>query len=157
LCALAVAEPDLGSDLGPLTTSARPSPGGYTIDGTKSFVSNGATADLVIVAAQTGAAEPAEDAAVTLLVVERAAVDGCRSRPLYTIGRESQAITELTFVTAHVDAACRLGDGALRGGPLLDRGVQRGRALPPRAVDAEAGIRDQLGTPGRGIHGPGCP
>jgi alkylation response protein AidB-like acyl-CoA dehydrogenase len=141
LCALAVAEPDLGSDLGPLTTSARPSRGGYTIDGTKSFVSNGATADLVIVAAQTSAAEPGDDAGVTLLVVERAAVDGCRSRPLYTIGRESQAITELTFVTAYVDAACRLGD---EGGAADQLAAAAPQELLSIAVGALASARATL-------------
>jgi alkylation response protein AidB-like acyl-CoA dehydrogenase len=141
LCALAVAEPNLGSDLGPLTTTARPSGDGYVINGIKSFVSNGATADLVIVAAQTGAAEPADDAGVTLLVVERQRVDGCRSRPLRLIGRESQAITELTFLRTHVDAACRLGEEGSAADLLADAAPQE---LLSIAVGALASARATL-------------
>jgi alkylation response protein AidB-like acyl-CoA dehydrogenase len=118
LCALAIAEPDAGSDLGPLTTTARAEGDGYRIDGIKSFVSNGATADLVIVAARTGAGDPPNSTELTLLVVERATVEGCDSRPLPTIGRELQAVTELRFEAARVDATCRLGGEGEAAGQL---------------------------------------
>jgi alkylation response protein AidB-like acyl-CoA dehydrogenase len=115
VCALAVAEPDAGSGLGALTTTARRVGNRYLLDGTKSFVSNGATADLVIVAARTDEADQFGEAAVALFAVERASVKGCRRRPLHTIGRDAQGITELTFDAAEVGADCRLGvvgDGA---------------------------------------------
>jgi alkylation response protein AidB-like acyl-CoA dehydrogenase len=121
VCTLAVAEPDAGSGLDALTTIARQTGDRYVLDGTKSFVSNGATADLVIVAARTDDADQSGEAAVALFAVERASVQGCRSRALRTIGRDAQGITELTFDGAEVGADCRVGavgDGArqLAGG-----------------------------------------
>jgi alkylation response protein AidB-like acyl-CoA dehydrogenase len=141
LCALAVAEPDVGSDLGPLATTARRVDNGYLIDGTKTFVSNGATANLVILAARTGAADQPDESGLTLLVVERTTVEGCRSQPLHTIGRDSQGITELTFDAAFVDAACRLGEEGCAAGQLATAAPQE---LLSIAVGALASARAAL-------------
>src|SRR5262249_59161240 len=54
LTAIAMTEPDAGSDLAAMRSSARKTAGGYLINGTKIFITNGVHADLVFVAAKTG-------------------------------------------------------------------------------------------------------
>lgn len=67
LCALAITEPDTGSDVANIRTRARRDGGGYVLDGRKLFISNGSRADFVLTAAVTG--ERGHEG-LSLLVVE---------------------------------------------------------------------------------------
>src|SRR3984893_14304132 len=54
ICAVAVTEPDAGSDVKGIRTTARRTDGGYVLNGAKMFITNGVHADLYCVAAKTG-------------------------------------------------------------------------------------------------------
>jgi len=102
--AIAMTEPGAGSDLRGITSTARPDGDGYLLNGSKTFVTSGIQADLVIVAARTG-----DRGGLTLLVVD-AQMDGFqRGRKLEKIGRRAQDTAELFFDGVRVPAANRLG------------------------------------------------
>ena len=58
ITAIAVTEPDAGSDVKGIRTTARRRPHGYVLNGTKLFITNGVHADLYCVAAKTGGEPP---------------------------------------------------------------------------------------------------
>ena len=83
--AIAMTEPDAGSDLQALRTTARSVDGGYRINGQKTFISNGQRADLVVVVARTGDEPGAKG--MSLVVVETdQAVGFRRGRKLEKLG-----------------------------------------------------------------------
>ncbi|MEP9394847.1 acyl-CoA dehydrogenase family protein [Gordonia sp. VNK1] len=107
--AIAMTEPGTGSDLQSIATRAIRDGDEYVITGAKTFISNGATCDLIIIAAKT---DPTKGAAgVSLLVAEVA--DGPagfeRGRKLKKIGQKGQDTTELFFDGLRVPAANLLG------------------------------------------------
>lgn len=106
--AIAMTEPDAGSDLKNLTTRAVRDGDRYIVTGAKTFISNGASADLVIVAARTGG--PGAKG-ISLLVVETGRADGYRcGRVLDKIGMHAQDTAELSFDAVSVPAANLLGE-----------------------------------------------
>jgi alkylation response protein AidB-like acyl-CoA dehydrogenase len=105
--AIAMTEPGAGSDLRAMSATARRNADGYVLDGSKTFVTSGIQADLVIVAARTakGAAE-----GYSLVVVEDG-MDGFeRGRKLDKIGRRAQDTAELFFNQVRVPAENLLGE-----------------------------------------------
>src|SRR5260370_34023374 len=70
ICAVAVTEPDAGSDVKGIRTTARKSEAGYVLNGAKVFSTNGVHADLYGVAAQTGDIGCGRQAGATCLVDE---------------------------------------------------------------------------------------
>ncbi|MFN2388352.1 MAG: acyl-CoA dehydrogenase family protein [Actinomycetota bacterium] len=107
--ALAVTEPDTGSDVAAIKTSARRENGGWTITGTKSFITNGAWADHVIVAARTDPdADPARDG-ISLFVVD-ATAPGFAVRPMPMLGWRTSQTGELSLRDVHVPDAALLGE-----------------------------------------------
>lgn len=113
--AIAMTEPGAGSDLqGVRTTAARDGGGGYRLNGQKTFISNGQTADLVLVVAKTDAAAGARG--ISLLAVETAKADGFRrGRNLEKLGMHSQDTSELFFYDVLVPAENLLGGEEGRG------------------------------------------
>ncbi|CAJ1586043.1 acyl-CoA dehydrogenase family protein [[Mycobacterium] wendilense] len=111
IAAVAMTEPDAGSDLQGIRTHARPAQDGWILNGAKTFISSGIHADLVIVVART-APEPDAKAssAFTLLAVERGMPGFDRGRKLDKIGLRSQDTAELTFNDVHVPAANVVGE-----------------------------------------------
>ena len=110
ITAIAMSEPGAGSDLAGIRTSAvRNSAGGdyYTVNGAKTFITNGINADLVITAARTSADR---HRGLTLLVLERGMAGFERGRNLAKIGLHSQDTAELSFTDVRVPVANRLGD-----------------------------------------------
>ncbi len=106
--AVAMTEPGTGSDLAGMVTTAIADGDEYVLNGSKTFITNGINADLVIVAAKTDPSE--RHAGMSLLVVERG-MDGFeRGRNLDKIGMHSQDTAELFFNDVRVPAANRLGD-----------------------------------------------
>ncbi|MCC6608451.1 MAG: acyl-CoA dehydrogenase family protein [Burkholderiales bacterium] len=57
IAAFALSEPQAGSDVGAIATTAMPDGGGYLLNGTKTWISNGGIADHYVVFARTGAAQ----------------------------------------------------------------------------------------------------
>ncbi|SFQ55714.1 acyl-CoA dehydrogenase family protein [Amycolatopsis rubida] len=107
ITAIAMSEPGTGSDLAGIRTRAVRDGDHYVISGTKTFITNGINADLVIVAART-----AEDPhrGLSLIVVERGTPGFERGRALQKIGLHVQDTAELVFDHARVPAANLLGD-----------------------------------------------
>ncbi|HEX3919416.1 MAG TPA: acyl-CoA dehydrogenase family protein, partial [Caulobacteraceae bacterium] len=106
--AIAMTEPDAGSDLQGLRTAARAVDGGYRLSGQKTFISNGQTADLVVVVARTGGAGAK---GLSLLVVETADAEGFRrGRALDKLGMHAQDTSELFFDDVFVPAANLIGE-----------------------------------------------
>jgi len=106
--AIAMTEPDAGSDLQAVRTTARPVEGGYRLSGQKTFISNGQTADLIVVVARTGDAHGAKG--LSLVVVEAAAKGFRRGRKLEKLGMHAQDTSELFFDEVFVPARNLIGE-----------------------------------------------
>jgi alkylation response protein AidB-like acyl-CoA dehydrogenase len=108
ITAVAMTEPGIGSDLAGMTTTAIRDGGHYVVNGSKTFITNGINADLVITAVKTDPRE--RHRGVSLLVLERE-MDGFeRGRNLEKIGMHAQDTAELFFDDVHVPIENRLGD-----------------------------------------------
>jgi alkylation response protein AidB-like acyl-CoA dehydrogenase len=109
ITAIAMTEPGTGSDLAAVeTTAIRQDDGSYLLNGTKTFITNGILADLVIVVAKT---DPADThGGISLLVVERDMDGFSRGRKLDKIGLKAQDTAELIFDDVSVPAENLLGE-----------------------------------------------
>lgn len=101
--AIAMTEPQTGSDLAGITTRAEPREDGYLLNGSKTFISGAVNADLVIVVARTSPPLPDNRRhGLSLLVVEKG-MDGFRvGGELHKIGLRTQDTAELFFDDVHV-------------------------------------------------------
>jgi alkylation response protein AidB-like acyl-CoA dehydrogenase len=109
ITAIAMSEPAAGSDLqGIKTTAVKDGADGYILNGSKTFISNGILADLVIVVAKTDPEAGAKG--VSLLVVERGMKGFDRGRNLDKVGLHAQDTAELFFDNVSVPAANLLGE-----------------------------------------------
>jgi acyl-CoA dehydrogenase len=123
--ALAMTEPGTGSDLAAVATTAKRDGNEYVINGAKTFISNGMTCDLVIVAART---ENSDDPhrSVSLFVIEGDRAGFIRSRKLEKMGMESQDTAELAFDDCRVPAENLLGQEGM-GFMMLMQKLQQER------------------------------
>lgn len=106
--AIAMTEPDTGSDLSSMSTTATETNGGIVLNGTKTFISNGVICDLVIVAAR----DPAESnphAAISLYLVEANTPGFSKGPAMEKLGVRSQDTNELYFSNCRIPATQRLG------------------------------------------------
>jgi acyl-CoA dehydrogenase len=108
ITAIAMTEPEAGSDLQGIRTTAIRRGGHYLLNGSKTFISNGQLCDLVIVVARTDPA--AGHRGISLLVVERGTPGFERGRNLDKIGLHAQDTSELFFQDVEVKAANLLGE-----------------------------------------------
>ncbi|WP_369031418.1 MULTISPECIES: acyl-CoA dehydrogenase family protein [Streptomyces] len=107
ICALALSEPSAGSDLKGIRTTARRDGDEWVIDGSKTFITNGILADLVIVACKTD--PDAGHKGISLIVVERGAEGFERGRKLDKVGMKAQDTAELFFREVRVPAENLIG------------------------------------------------
>ncbi|MGT2506144.1 acyl-CoA dehydrogenase family protein [Cupriavidus basilensis] len=113
LAGIALTEPGCGSDLQALSTRARREGGDYVIDGAKTFITNGFTANLLVVAVRTG---EAGSRGVSLVVLETENLAGFRvGRRLEKLGQHASDTAELFFDGVRVPAHCLLGEVEGRG------------------------------------------
>jgi alkylation response protein AidB-like acyl-CoA dehydrogenase len=109
ITAIAMTEPGTGSDLAGLTTTAiEQEDGSYLLNGSKTFITNGITADLVIVCAKTDPS--AKHGGISLLVVERGMDGFSRGRKLDKMGLHAQDTAELVFEDVRIPAENLLGE-----------------------------------------------
>ncbi len=106
--AIAMTEPDTGSDLKSIRTTARREGDHYILSGQKTYISNGFNAGLVVVVAKTDP-DPAGKG-VSLLVVEDGMPGFSRGKALRKIGLRGQDTAELFFDQVRVPVAHRLGE-----------------------------------------------
>jgi acyl-CoA dehydrogenase len=104
--AIAMTEPGAGSDLRAMSATARRDGDAYVLDGSKTFVTSGIQADLVIVAART---TQGGNEGYSLLVVEDGMEGFERGRKLDKVGRKAQDTAELFFNGVRVPAENLLG------------------------------------------------
>jgi acyl-CoA dehydrogenase len=115
LGAIAMTEPHAGSDLQAIKTTARREDDHYVINGSKTFITNGALAGLVIVAAKTNT-KVIGMRGISLIAVETADLPGYRvGRPLEKLGMQAQATVEMFFDEVRVPATNLLGGVEGRG------------------------------------------
>ncbi len=107
--ALAMTEPGAGSDLARIATRAVRSGDHYVVDGAKTFISNGQTADLFVVAVRTGHDSARPHAGLSLLVIEADRPGFVRGKNLRKIGLHAQDTSELSFSGCRVPAENLLG------------------------------------------------
>jgi alkylation response protein AidB-like acyl-CoA dehydrogenase len=105
--ALAVTEPDAGSDVASIRTGARRDGDDWILKGSKVFITNGAWADFVVVAAKTDL--DAGHDGITLFVVESGA-DGFTQRRMRMLGWRPGQTGELTFDDVRVPDSQRVGE-----------------------------------------------
>jgi alkylation response protein AidB-like acyl-CoA dehydrogenase len=108
ITALAMTEPGIGSDLAGMSARARRDGDHYVVDGTKTFITNGINADLVIVAVKTDPSE--RHRGISLLVLERGMEGFSRGRNLEKIGQHAQDTAELSFAEVRVPVENLLGE-----------------------------------------------
>ena len=104
--AIAMTEPGAGSDLSAIRTKAEDKGDHFLLNGSKTYISNGILADLVIVAAKT---DPNNPHGISLLVVERGMEGFERGRNLKKMGMHSQDTAELFFNNVKVPKENLLG------------------------------------------------
>ena len=107
ILAIAMTEPGAGSDVSGIRTKAEDKGDHFLLNGSKTYISNGILADLVIVAAKT---DPNNSHALTLLVVERGMEGFERGRNLKKMGMHSQDTAELFFNNVKVPKENVLGE-----------------------------------------------
>ena len=108
ITAIAMTEPGAGSDLQGVRTTAVDKGDHYLLNGSKTFISNGINADLVIVVARTD--PEAGHKGISLLVVERGMEGFERGRNLDKIGLHAQDTAELSFTDVVVPKENLLGE-----------------------------------------------
>jgi alkylation response protein AidB-like acyl-CoA dehydrogenase len=111
ITAIAMTEPGIGSDLAAMSTRARREGEHYVVDGSKTFITNGINADLVILAVKTGVGGHQDrHRGISLIVAERGTEGFERGRNLEKIGQHAQDTAELSLSEAHVPVANLLGE-----------------------------------------------
>jgi acyl-CoA dehydrogenase len=114
LTAIAVTEPGGGSDVAALRTRATPDGDHYVLNGSKMFITNGATADLYFVAARVAAEDGAgRHRGISMFLVERDTPGFQVSRTLDKMGMRASDTAELSFQDARVPAENLLGREAV--------------------------------------------
>ena len=108
ILAIAMTEPDAGSDLAGMRSSAVEKDDHWVLNGSKTFISNGINADIVIVAAKTDPENNPHH--MTLFIVERGMEGFERGRNLKKMGLKAQDTAELFFNDVKVPKANVLGE-----------------------------------------------
>ncbi|RGP42899.1 acyl-CoA dehydrogenase family protein [Rhodococcus qingshengii] len=108
ISAIAMTEPGTGSDLQGIKTKAVRDGDHWVLNGSKTFITNGINADIIIVVACTDPDKGAQG--FSLLVVERDMPGFERGRNLDKIGMKAQDTAELSFTDVRVPAANLLGE-----------------------------------------------
>lgn len=121
ICAIAMTEPGGGSDLAALkTTAVRAEDGdGWILNGSKTFITNGYQADLVIVAARTDPSKGAKG--ISLLMVEDGMEGFTRGRKLDKVGQEESDTAELFFEDVRVPAENLIGEEGMGFVAMMQR------------------------------------
>ncbi|GAB4525444.1 MAG: acyl-CoA dehydrogenase family protein [Anaerolineae bacterium] len=108
ITAIAMTEPNTGSDLAGVRTTALRDNGCYVVNGQKTFITNGINSDVVITVAKTD--PDARHSGISLLLVERGMEGFKRGRNLEKIGLKAQDTAELFYENVRVPVENLLGE-----------------------------------------------
>jgi alkylation response protein AidB-like acyl-CoA dehydrogenase len=139
ITAIAMTEPGIGSDLASMATSAIRDGDHYVVNGSKTFITNGINADLVVTAVKTDPSQ--RHTGMSLLILERGMPGFERGRNLDKIGMHAQDTAELFFNDVPVPVANRLGDEGSGFLSLVDKLPQERLSI---AVTGVAAARQAL-------------
>jgi len=106
IAALAITEPDAGSDVASIRTFARKTDGGYVVNGAKTFITGGVRADVLVTAVKTS--EAGGHHGISFLIVERG--PGVQSSALEKLGWHASDTALITFDDVFVPEENLLGD-----------------------------------------------
>jgi alkylation response protein AidB-like acyl-CoA dehydrogenase len=134
ITAIAMTEPGAGSDLQGIRTHAEDRGDHWVLNGSKTFISNGILADLVIVVARTTPEGGAHG--LSLLVVERGTEGFERGRNLDKIGQKAQDTAELFFHDVRVPKENLLGEPNGAFGHLMTNLAQERLSIAVSAIAA---------------------
>jgi acyl-CoA dehydrogenase len=126
ILAIAMTEPGAGSDLSGMRSVAQDNGDHFVLNGSKTYISNGINADVVIVAAKLAGAEKKH--AMVLLILERGMEGFERGRNLKKMGQPAQDTAELFFNNVKVPKANVLGEAG-QGFYYLMEGLAEERLL----------------------------
>jgi acyl-CoA dehydrogenase len=110
ILAIAMTEPNTGSDLQAISTTAIKDGDHYVLNGQKTFISNGIAADLFIVACKTDPQAVPAHKGISLIVVEADTPGLVKGRKLEKLGLRSQDTAEIYFENCRVPVANLLGE-----------------------------------------------
>jgi acyl-CoA dehydrogenase len=133
VAALAMSEAGAGSDVKALATKAIRDGDNYIVNGSKTFISNGATADLIITAVKTDPSAGRDG--LSLLVIEGDSPGLTRGRKLEKLGLKAQDLSELSFDDVRVPAQNLLGKEGCGFGYLTENLAQERLSI---AVNSQA-------------------
>ena len=108
VAAIGMTEPSGGSDLAALKTTAKKADGGWIVNGSKTFITNGDMADLVVTAARTDPSKGAKG--ITLFAIEEGMEGFARGRKLDKVGQTESGTSELFFEDVFVPDENVLGE-----------------------------------------------
>jgi alkylation response protein AidB-like acyl-CoA dehydrogenase len=143
--AMALTEPEGGSDLQAITTTARSEGDGYRVNGTKTWITNARRSQLIALLCKTDPAASPRYRGVSVLLVEHG--DGLEvSRDLPKLGYKGVESCELSFTDYLAPAGAVLGGEPGRGFAQMMKGLEIGRIqVAARAVGvAQAAFDDAL-------------
>ncbi len=153
--AIAMTEPGAGSDLQGIRTTARPDGNHMVIDGQKTFITNGQSADLIITVVKT---DPDKGAHGTSLVLVEADREGfTRGRNLEKVGLRAQDTSELFFDSVRVPRTNMLGEEGRGFACLMSDLPQERLVIALGAVAAAEGALDWTVAHVRNRHAFGKP
>jgi len=144
ITAVAMTEPDAGSDLAGMQSTAEPDGDAFVINGSKTFISNGINADLVIVAAKNPA-EKNPYQAMSLYLVEDGTSGFNRGRQLEKMGFHSQDTAELFFTNCRIPKENILGTPGM-GFMMLMEKLQQERLMCAIGGQAAAELMLEMTT-----------
>jgi acyl-CoA dehydrogenase len=107
IAALGITEPGAGSDVASIATSARKVPGGYVVNGSKTFITNGVRADFLVCAVKT--TPDGGHHGISFLLLEREMPGYEVSRKLEKMGWHASDTGELSFTDVEVPEENLLG------------------------------------------------
>jgi len=137
ITAIAMTEPGTGSDLAAIRTTAKLDGDHYVIDGAKTFISNGISCDICVVAVKTDNAPGDPHRSISLIVVEADTPGFIKGKKLEKMGMASQDTSELSFDGCRVPKENLLGhEGA--GFLMLMKKLQQERLVVAIASQAQA-------------------
>ncbi len=141
VAAIAMTEPGAGSDLQGMRSTAIRQDDGYILNGSKTFITNGQHADMVIVAAKTDPQAGAKG--VSLFLVDTSLPGFQRGRKLEKLGLHSQDTSELFFDQVHLPLDALLGQEGQGFGYLMQELPRERLAIAITAVAAAEGVFEE--------------
>lgn len=141
ITAIAMTEPGAGSDLAAIQTTAVRDGDSYIVNGSKTFITNGINADLVVVVVKTDTQIEPKHRGISLLVIEEGMAGFTRGRKLNKVGMHAQDTAELYFEDCRVPAKNLLGEEG-KGFTYLMEKLQQERLMV--AISAQTASEDMV-------------